>query len=139
MHQPAQSASNSKAGSAPSKQNCLNAYCKPWLAGWPSEVCLLRLLLKRAGKWGGQANLGMGIATFDLMAQLLSHRLVDVAQAWTTRWKTNAPPSPYSTPGNTDALTARAPRCAALLALFWSCGGLSSLCHRQIDAYSALG
>ena len=68
----------------------------------------------------------MGIATFDLMAQLLSHHLVDVAHAWTTRWKTDAPPRPYSAPANTDALTARPARCAALLALFWSRAGLGS-------------
>ena len=74
----------------------------------------------RAGKWGGQASLGMGLATFDLMAQLLSHPLTDVAHVWTTRWKTSAP-SPYSTPYNTDALTARPLRSPA--------GSLSGLCR----------
>ena len=88
-----------------------------------------------AGKWGGATNLGMGLATFDIMAQLLSHHLIDVAHVWTTRYKTNSP-NPY-TPSNTDALTARPLCCAVLLALFWSCAGPSSQRHRQIDADTA--
>lgn len=87
-----------------------------------------------AGKWGGPTNLGMGLATFNLMAQLLSHHLVDMAHAWTTRWKTNSPPKPLWHTGKHGCADGMAPRCAALLALFRSCAGLSSICHRQIDA-----
>ena len=62
---------------------------------------------RAAGKWGGYpATLGMGLATFDIMAQLLAHPLTDTAQVWTTRWKTSYPGA-YSGAWNTDALTAR--------------------------------
>lgn len=63
-----------------------------------------------AGKWTSYpANLGMGLATFDIMAQLLAHPLTDAAHVWTTRWKTNSPPTPYTGAYNTDALLARPP------------------------------
>ena len=71
----------------------------------------------------------MGIATFDIMAQLLAHPQTDAAHVWTTRWKTNSPPTPYSGAWNTDALMARTPPrallAAAQQAAFWSDPGLA--------------
>ena len=70
-----------------------------------------------AGKWGGYpANLGMGLATFDIMAQLLAHPLTDAAHVWTTRWKTDSTPAPYPGASNMDALMARTPSRALLAA-----------------------
>ena len=72
-----------------------------------------------AGQWGTTANLGLGLATFDMMAQLLSHPLVDVAHLWTTRWRTSYPGS-YSGASNFEALTARPPLSALRAAAQWA-------------------
>lgn len=66
-------------------------------------------LLVNAGLWPTYpCTLGMGIATFDIMAQILSHPLVDVAHVWTTRWKTGTP-NPWGSASSEDSLTVRAP------------------------------
>ncbi len=61
------------------------------------------------GLWGRTpCTLGMGIVTFDIMAQLLSYPLVDAAHVWTTRWKTGVP-DPTSLATSYDALQAGGP------------------------------
>ena len=66
-------------------------------------------LLVNAGLWPTYpCTVGMGIATFDIMAQILSHPLVDVAHVWTTRWKTGTP-NPWGSASSEDSLTVRAP------------------------------
>lgn len=69
-------------------------------------MCHADTCCSETGTWPGQiATLGHAIATFDIMAQLLSHPLVDVAHVWTTRWRTGYPTIiPAS---STDALQAR--------------------------------
>ena len=64
-------------------------------------------LSPHAGKWGAYpATLGMGLCTFDILAQIISHPLVDDAMIWTTRWRTG-PPQSTQMAGNYDALQAR--------------------------------
>ncbi|KAK9834900.1 hypothetical protein WJX81_007315 [Elliptochloris bilobata] len=79
-----------------------------WAAA--SDVSRIRLAFTEVGAidWGGKwgnypASLGMGICVFDIMAQLLSHPLVDDAHVWTTRWRTGSP-SPAQKAGYFDAL-----------------------------------
>ena len=60
-----------------------------------------------AGKWGSYpATLGMGLCTFDILVQIITHPLVDDGMVWTTRWNTGAPQG-NSMATNYDALQAR--------------------------------
>ncbi|KAK9823048.1 hypothetical protein WJX81_003290 [Elliptochloris bilobata] len=75
----------------------------------PADAQRIRLSFTETGvedwayKWPGYpCNLGMGIATFDILAQLISHPAVDDAHVWTTRWRTGAP-NPSQSTANTDA------------------------------------
>ena len=60
----------------------------------------------RAGKWGGSpATLGMGLCTFDILVQIITHPLVDDGMVWTTRWRVGGPQSTQMA-GSFDALQA---------------------------------